>query len=94
MCIINLGEIIYLIEREQGLAKAYEALAAIQKLPMEIVPSDNQTVLDAAHIKVNHAMSYADAFVVVCARNLNGIILTGDKEFESAEEIIEVEWLS
>jgi len=93
MCIINLGEVIYIIEREQGLSKAHEVLAAIQKLPIEIVPADNQTVLDAAHIKANHALSYADAFAVVCAQRLGAIILTGDKEFESVEQLIHIAWL-
>jgi len=93
MCIINLGEVLYIIEREQGLAKAHEALAAIQKLPIEILPAENQTVLNAAHIKANHAVSYADAFAVVCAQSLGGIVLTGDKEFESVESLITIEWL-
>jgi predicted nucleic acid-binding protein len=93
MCITNLGEVLYIIEREQGLAKAHEALAAIQKLPIEILPAENQTVLNAAHIKANHAVSYADAFAVVCAQSLSGIVLTGDKEFESVESLITIEWL-
>lgn len=93
MCIINLGEVIYIIEREQGLSKAHEVLAAIQKLPIEIVPVDNQTVLDAAHIKANHAMSYADAFAVTCAQRMGAILLTGDKEFEFVEQLIHIEWL-
>lgn len=93
ICIINLGEVVYIIEREQGLAKAHETLAAIQQLPIEIFPVENQTVLDAAHIKANHALSYADAFAVVCAQAMNGIVLTGDKEFASVEQAISVEWL-
>jgi predicted nucleic acid-binding protein len=93
MCIINLGEALYIIEREQGMAKAHEALAAIQTLPIEILPAENETVLHAAHIKANHALSYADAFVVVCAINIQGIVLTGDKEFESVQPLIRVEWL-
>lgn len=93
LCIINLGEVIYIIEREQGLAKAHEVLAVIQKLPIEIVPTDNHTVLDAAHIKANHALSYTDAFAVVCAQRMGGAVLTGDKEFQSVEQLINVEWL-
>lgn len=93
ICIINLGEVLYIIEREKGLAKVHETLAATQQLPIDVIPADNQTVLDAAHIKANHTLSYADAFAVVCAQRSNGIVLTGDKEFESVEKIIRVEWL-
>ncbi len=94
ICIINLGEVLYIIEREQGLVKAHEALAAIQQLPIEVLQVDNQTVLSAAHIKATHALSYADAFAEVCAQNVNGVLLTGDREFESVEQIINLEWLS
>ena len=93
ICIVNLGEILYTVEREKGLAKAHETLAAIQQLPIEIFPAENQTVLDAAHIKANHALSYADAFAVACAQKLDATVLTGDQEFRSVEQIIRVEWL-
>ncbi len=93
ICIINLGEVLYIIEREKGLAKAHETLATIRQLPIEVIPVDNQTVLDAAHIKANHTLSYADSFAVVCAQKSDGVVLTGDKEFESVENLIRVEWL-
>ena len=82
------------MEHEKGLAKAHETLAAIQQLPIEVFPAENQTALDAAHIKANHPLSYADAFAVACAQKLDATVLTGDKEFESVEQIIRVKWLS
>jgi predicted nucleic acid-binding protein len=91
--IINLGEVLYIVEREKGLAKAHETLAAIQQLPIDIFPAETQTVLDAAHIKANHTLSYADAFATACAQSVKGTVLTGDREFESVEQIINVEWL-
>lgn len=91
--IINLGEVIYNTERRYGLAKAQDTLALIQRMPIEILPADNQTVLAAAHIKANHPISYADAFVVVAAQKLNGILMTGDPEFQDITELVQVEWL-
>jgi len=91
--IINLGEVIYNTERRYGLAKAQDTLALIQRMPVEVLPADNQTVLAAAHIKANHPISYADAFVVVAAQKLNGIIMTGDPEFQDITEIAQIEWL-
>ena len=90
---INLGEILYSVERNNGLAKAHEVLALIQSLPIEILPADNQTVLAAAHIKANYPISYADAFVVVAAQKINGTIMTGDPEFEEVAELARIEWL-
>ena len=91
--IINLGEVIYNTERRYGLAKAQDTLALIQRMPIEVLPADNQTVLAAAHIKANHPISYADAFVVVAAQKLNGIIMTGDPEFQDITDLAQIEWL-
>jgi len=91
--IINLGEVIYTVERKYGLPKAQDTLALIQNMPIEILPADNQTVLAAAHVKANHALSYADAFVVVAAQKINGIIMTGDPEFTEVTELAKIEWL-
>ncbi len=91
--IINLGEVIYNTERRYGLAKAQDTLALIQRMPIEVLPADNQTVLAAAHIKANHPISYADAFVVVAAQKLNGILMTGDSEFQDITEFVRIEWL-
>ena len=93
LCMINLGEMLYIVERRRGLTEAQSVLAAIQQAPIEILPADEQTVLAAAHIKANYTLSYADAFTVACAGQLDGVILTGDKEFESVENIVTVEWL-
>ena len=93
LCIINLGEILYIIERRGGLVKAQDALALIQQLPIEILPADEQTVFTAAHIKANHTLSYADSFVVAIGIQENATIVTADPEFRAVEEIVQVEWL-
>lgn len=93
LSLINLGEILYIVERRGGIAKAQDALALIRQLPVEIPLVDEQTVFAAAHIKANHAISYADAFVVATAIQENAIIVTADPEFQSVEAIVQVEWL-
>lgn len=93
LSLINLGEILYIIERRGGIAKAQDALALIRQLPVEIPLVDEQTVFTAAHIKANHAISYADAFVVATALQENAIVVTDDPEFQSVEAIVQVEWL-
>ena len=91
--IINLGEILYIIERRGGISKAQDALALIRQLPIQIMSADEQAVFSAAHIKANFALSYADAFAVAAAVSENAVILTGDPEFETVESIVKVEWL-
>lgn len=93
LSLINLGEILYIIERRGGIAKAQDALALIRQLPVEIPLVDEQTVFTAAHIKANHAISYADAFVVATAIQENAAVVTADPEFQSVETSVPVEWL-
>ncbi len=91
---INLGEVLYITEREQGLQQAREALAYVQSLPIQMLEVTPQDVLEAAHIKATHRLSYADAFVVAAAQLQGATVVTGDPEFKSVEALIQVEWLS
>ncbi|MGA9531765.1 MAG: type II toxin-antitoxin system VapC family toxin [Anaerolineales bacterium] len=93
MSLINLGEVVYISERERGLAKAQEVLAVVEQLPFEILPVNRQTVLAAAHIKASYPIAYADAFAVVAAQEQNGTLVTGDPEFESVKDIVQIEWV-
>jgi predicted nucleic acid-binding protein len=93
LSILNLGEVIYIIEREVGLPQAQEVLALLEQLANSILPSTNKTVLSAAHIKANYRHSYADAFAVVAAQENDGLILTGDPEFQNVRDLVGIEWL-
>jgi ribonuclease VapC len=87
---INLGEVVYIMERERGLARAQETLGLIDQLPVAVLPASRESVLAAAHIKAGHALSFADAFAVAAAQELDAVILTGDPEFDSVEQIVKV----
>jgi ribonuclease VapC len=95
LSLINLGEALYITERERGLAEARRTLAAVDQLPLEIVDASRTTVLAAAHVKARFPISYADAFAVVAARDHDGVVLTGDQEFRplAAAGLVAVEWL-
>jgi len=94
LTLINLGEVAYIVERTQGLVRAQEALGLIEQLPVEILPADKDLVLAAAHIKANYPLAYADAFTVAAGLRTGGIILTGDPEFETVTDLVQVEMLS
>lgn len=92
--VINLGEVLYITEREVGLPQAQAVLASVEQLPIEILPATKESVLAAAHIKANYPVAYTDAFAVVAAIESGGTILTGDREFEQVEGLVKVEWLN
>lgn len=91
---INLGELVYITERERGLVQAQIALNAVEQLPVQILEATRERVLAAAHLKATHAISYADAFVVAAAQEMGATILTGDPEFRTVEALVSVEWLA
>ncbi len=91
--LINLGETVCITERERGLAKAQQVLAIIEQLPIEILPVNRQTVLAAAHVKAQYPVVHADAFAVVAAQELEGTLITGDPEFESVKDIVQIDWI-
>jgi ribonuclease VapC len=50
-------------------------------------------ILAAAQIKAQYPISYADAFAVALAQELNAAIVTGDSEFKQVESIVKLSWL-
>ena len=94
LSVINLGEVLYITERRHGLAKTQAILAAIEQLPIEILPATQKRVLAAAHVKANYPVAYADAFAIAAAQELEATALTNAPEFRAVEAIIRVEWLS
>ncbi len=93
MSLINLGEVLYITEREQGLTKAQAALAAIGQLPIRILPATQAAVFAAAHIKAQYLVSYADAFAIAAAREHDAAVVTGDPEFRQVQDSVRLEWL-
>jgi len=93
LCMINFGEALYTTERRRGVATAQSVQALIESMPIAILDVTRNLVLDAAHIKANHAISYADAFAVASAIREEAVILTGDPEFEAVESLVTIEWL-
>ena len=91
--LINVGEALYITERERGVTQAAKVLGLIDQLPLSQLPTTRARILAAAHIKARLPISYADAFAVAVAQELAATILTGDPEFEVVEGEVAVEWL-
>ena len=76
---INLGEVFYIIRRDQGNDLALEVVRDL-RLRIELdLPSEGR-ILTAAAIKSDHPMAYADAFAVATAVAHDATLLTGDPE--------------
>ncbi len=95
MCVVNLGEVAYIVERERGLPKAQETLARIDELPIEIVNVDRTVTLAAAHLKMDCPIAYADCFAAALSQIKNATLVTGDPEFSKIKPgcNVQIEWL-
>jgi predicted nucleic acid-binding protein len=91
---INWGEFYYIVKRRVGREKTLEALALIEQLPIDILPVDDPLISEAAEIKSEYPIAYADAFCVATARRLNARILTSDPEFKAVEKLVPVQWIT
>ena len=94
LCIINYGEVLYIVERRRGPAVAQEVALGLDSLPITVVDADRRLTFAAAHVKAQHAISYADAFAVALAQMKQAAVVTGDPEFTRVEGLVPVEWLS
>jgi ribonuclease VapC len=95
MCVVNLGEVMYIVERERGLPKAQETLARIDELPITIIDVDRVLTLAAAHLKKDCPIAYADCFAAALSQLKNATLITGDPEFRKikADCDVQIEWL-
>jgi len=93
LSIINLGETLYITEREQGLPAAQKVVAVVDQLPVRVIDADRPRTFAAARIKARHPLSYADAFAVALGQEVGGSVVTGDPEFEKVEDLVPVVWL-
>ena len=76
---INLGEVHYVLRRLQGEDPAAEAVRDLRDVIDARLP-DERLVLDAARIKADHPMAYADAFAAALTITQDATLWTGDPE--------------
>jgi predicted nucleic acid-binding protein len=94
LSLINLGEVCYIVERRRGMKAVHKTLAAIESLPVDLLPVDKTAVLEAAHLKAQYSISYADAFTAAAAIAHSAVLVTGDPEFKTLTNIIQLELLT
>ena len=93
LCLINLGEILYTTKRRFGDAKKMEVLSRIHQLGIKILSIPDSLVYEAAELKAQYPISYADAFAVSPAQELKATIVTGDPELKQDESLVTLHWL-
>lgn len=91
--VINMGEVIYSVQRRFGLQFKLDVVMNINRLGIVILPVPNDLVFRAAELKARFAMSYADTFAVASALEHDATLVTGDPEFRQVEHLVKILWI-
>jgi len=81
MSAVNWGEVFYMEWRYQGEAKAREAEAILQRMPVAVIAVDRGRATRAGALKQRHGLGYADAFAAELAMERGAWLVTADPEF-------------
>jgi len=76
---INLGEIFYVVRRVHGEQAASRTVRDVRDVTRPELPTEDR-VIEAARIKAEHRLAYADAFVAATAVAHDAELWTGDPE--------------
>ena len=94
MSAVNWGEVLYIVQRslvDYHQAEAIESI--IDTLPIEVIEVDRDLAREAARLKANHKMAYADCFAAALAKKRKAELVTSDKEFKAVEDEIKINWI-
>ena len=81
MSAVNWGEVFYMEWRYRGEAKAREAEATLQEMPIAVIAVDRERATRAGALKQRHGLGYADAFAAELAIERGAWLVTADPEF-------------
>lgn len=91
---INIGETYYIVSRKRGTDRADMLLETILPgPPVERWANSFEDIVQAARLKAEYPLSFADCFAVTTALREDASILTGDPEFRRVERLVAVEWI-
>jgi len=93
MSAANWGEVYYSVWRARGETAAEAKLREIGQLPIRILNVDMELAKLAASLKAQHDLPYADCFAAALALARKATVVTSDKDFERAGNVVKALWL-
>ena len=90
MSAVNWGEVFYMEWRYRGEAKAWEAEARLQEMPVAVISVDRERASRAGALKQKHGLGYADAFAAELAIERGAWLVTADPEFSKVGKALSV----
>lgn len=94
MSVMNWGEVFYNAWQHHGEEAARTAIARLSRLPIEIVPVEQEQALKAGEIKALHGLSFVDCVAAALAELRHSILVTADRDFEKLGRRVQVLWIA
>ena len=91
--VLNWGEVLYITEQRHGTVRRDEIEHLMNQMHLEVVNVDKELTREAARLKANAKLSYADAFAAALAQLRKAVLVTGDKDFKHLEDELRIHWL-
>lgn len=90
---INEGEVFYKLYKYFGaeIASGFRADLKRGMFPLQVVPVNDKRIDEASVIKAKYPVSYADAFCIELAKDMNLPVVTGDPKFASVKDLVKLQ---
>jgi ribonuclease VapC len=93
MCVVDVGEVWYIITREISEGEANNSIKELRDLRIQFEDVDWELTQEAARLKSQHKMSYADCYAAALAKSRKADLVTGDAEFKAVEDQVKIQWV-
>ena len=87
--VINLGEVLYILAKRAGMPSAIETLRTFAHYIDSVVVSQD-TAMEAATLKFNYKLGYADCFAAALAIRKRATLVTADPDFSKLGKLVKV----
>lgn len=81
MSVINVGEVFYTLIRNAGELHALNYIRILQNI-VTIVEADLERTMEAARLKQQYSLGYADSFAAALALSYKATLVSADPDFE------------
>jgi predicted nucleic acid-binding protein len=92
--VANWAVIFYILWQERGEDIARQNIAALSRLPFQIIPLDLEQALKAGELKALHKIPYVDCLAAALASIHSATLVTADRDFEKLGRQFPILWLS
>jgi predicted nucleic acid-binding protein len=93
MCVINAGEVWYIIAREISEEEADNSIRELRDMRIQFQDVDWELAQEAARFKSKNKMSYADCYAAALSKVRKADLVTGDSEFRAIEDQVKIQWV-